>query len=115
MTHRHSPPPGLQLEQLEDRLTPAGSEVPAGEFNWMQYSSTGELGQLVWNGGTLVYHSRIQSGCGDVAVPGTGGFAAGQQKVGPFAPWTSQWADNLVASPNNTIPLIFTGTDSNLG
>lgn len=49
----------LQVEQLEDRLTPAGSVIPAGEFNWMKYSPTGELGELVWSGSTLVYQSRI--------------------------------------------------------
>ncbi len=51
--------PALRVEQLEDRLTPAGSVIPAGEFNWTQYSPTGELGQLVWNGGTLVYRARV--------------------------------------------------------
>src|SRR5579883_3171867 len=56
---RRAPSLALQVEQLEDRLTPAGSVIPAGEFNWMQYSPTGELGELVWNGSTLVYQSRI--------------------------------------------------------
>jgi hypothetical protein len=58
MTRRDPHPPGLLVEQLEDRLTPAGSQVPAGEFNWTQYSPTGELAQLVWDGQTLVYRSR---------------------------------------------------------
>ncbi|HEX4608480.1 MAG TPA: hypothetical protein VH092_09765, partial [Urbifossiella sp.] len=51
-------PADLRVEQLEDRDVPAGSIVPAGEFNWTQYSPTGELAQLVWEGQTLVYRTR---------------------------------------------------------
>jgi hypothetical protein len=47
------------VEQLECRLTPSGSQIPAGEFNWTQYSPTGTLGQLIWDGRTLVYRTRI--------------------------------------------------------
>src|SRR5436853_4466266 len=68
----------LQVEQLEDRLTPAGSVIPAGEFNWTQYSPTGELGQLVWNGGTLVYRARVAGAWQETAVAGSGSFTAGQ-------------------------------------
>src|SRR5215218_7686780 len=50
--------PGLRFEQLEDRLTPAGSYVPAGEFNWPQFSPSGDLTQLVWSGQTLVFRTR---------------------------------------------------------
>src|SRR5437588_8852690 len=55
-------PPRLALEQLEDRTTPSGSQIPAGEFNWTQYSPTGTLGQLVWDGQTLVYRTRVNGG-----------------------------------------------------
>ena len=55
---RPSSPAGLRVEQLEDRLTPAGTTVPAGQFNWVQYSPTGELAQLVWEGQTLTYRTR---------------------------------------------------------
>jgi hypothetical protein len=55
---RHRRGPGLVVERLEDRLQPAGSVIPAGEFDWTQYSPTGELGQLVWQGQELVYRSR---------------------------------------------------------
>ena len=55
---RPSASAGLLVEQLEDRLTPAGSVVPAGEFNWTQYSPSGELAQLVWEGQNLVYRTR---------------------------------------------------------
>src|SRR5262245_47527091 len=48
----------LRVEQLEDRTTPSGSQIPAGEFNWMQYSPTGTLGQLIWDGQMLVYRTR---------------------------------------------------------
>jgi FG-GAP-like repeat len=61
MTHR-AKPRRLMVEQLEDRLTPSGSQIPAGEFNWTQYSPTGTLTQLIWDGDTLVY--RMQTGSG---------------------------------------------------
>ena len=70
MTHRPRSSPGLTLEQLEDRTTPAGSTIPAGEFNWMQFSPTGELAQLVWEGQTLVYRTRVAnaSGSGSASI-----------------------------------------------
>jgi hypothetical protein len=70
--------PALRVEQLEDRLTPAGSVIPAGEFNWTQYSPTGELGQLLWNGGTLLYRSRVAGAWRETSVAETGGFTAAQ-------------------------------------
>ncbi len=69
--------PALNVEQLEDRLNPSGSVIPAGEFNWMQYSPTGELGQLVWNGGTLIYRARVAGGWQDSTVAATGTFTTG--------------------------------------
>jgi hypothetical protein len=76
MTRRaHSP--ALQVEQLEDRLNPAGSVIPAGEFNWTQYSPTGELGQLLWDGGTLMYRSRVAGAWQGQAVASSGAFTAG--------------------------------------
>ena len=50
--------PRLRMETLEDRLTPAGTQIPAGEFNWTQYSPSGELAQLIWDGQALVYRTR---------------------------------------------------------
>jgi hypothetical protein len=54
-------PSRLLVEQLEDRLTPSTSqipnEIPAGQFNWTQYSPNGTLGQLVWEGQTLIYQT----------------------------------------------------------
>src|SRR5580658_8851540 len=47
----------LLIEQLEDRLTPSTNTIPAGQFNWTQYSPNGTLGQLVWEGQTLVYQT----------------------------------------------------------
>jgi hypothetical protein len=75
---RRAHAPALLVERLEDRLTPAGSVIPAGEFNWMQYGPTGELGELVWNGGTLVYRSRVEGAWQDSAVASVGQFTAGQ-------------------------------------
>lgn len=70
--------PALQVEQLEDRLTPAGSVVPAGEFNWTQYSPTGELGQLLWKGDALVYRARVGSAWQEAAVGYGTGFTSTQ-------------------------------------
>jgi hypothetical protein len=67
MTRRQTPP-GLLVEQLEDRLTPAGSVIPAGQFDWTQYSPTGELAQLVWEGQNLVYRSRANNAWYDEPV-----------------------------------------------
>ena len=47
----------LLVEQLEDRLTPSTNEIPAGQFNWTQFSPNGTLTQLVWQGQTLVYQT----------------------------------------------------------
>ena len=51
----------LQIELLEDRSTPSGSQIPAGEFNWTQVSPGGSLTQLVWEGSALVYRVRTGS------------------------------------------------------
>ena len=61
MTPPSRRPAGLRVEQLEDRLAPAGTRIPAGEFNWTQYSPTGELAQLIWDGPSLVYRTRAAS------------------------------------------------------
>ena len=74
----HAPALQLQVEQLEDRLNPSGSMIPAGEFNLMQYGPTGELGQLVWNGGTLVYRARVAGGWQDTSIATSSAFTAGQ-------------------------------------
>ncbi len=58
----------LRVEQLEDRLNPGGNTIPAGEFNWTQYSPTGELAQLVWEGQTLVYRTRAASAWNEKAI-----------------------------------------------
>lgn len=68
MTPPHRRAPGLCVEQLEDRLIPAGTTIPAGEFNWTQYGPTGELAQLVWEGQTLVYRTRAASSWNEQAV-----------------------------------------------
>lgn len=55
MTHRK--PSRLLVEQLEDRLTPSTNAIPAGQFNWTQFSPNGTLSQLLWEGQTLVYQT----------------------------------------------------------
>jgi hypothetical protein len=71
-------PADLRVEQLEDRHVPAGSVIPAGEFNWTQYSPTGELAQLVWEGQTLVYRTRAASQWNETAVATAGTFTQSQ-------------------------------------
>lgn len=78
MTRPPSLSRGLLMEQLEDRHTPAGAVVPAGEFNWMQFSPTGELAQLVWQGQTLVYRTRAANAWQDEPVAAAGTFTAAQ-------------------------------------
>lgn len=77
MTRRNASP-GLLVEQLEDRLTPAGSVIPAGQFDWTQFSPTGELGQLVWQGQNLVYRSRANSQWYDEPVATAPAFTQAQ-------------------------------------
>src|SRR4051812_43513419 len=68
----------LNVEQLEDRLTPSSNQIPAGEFNWTQYSPTGTLGQLVWDGQTLVYRTRVGSNWRAETVATSDDFAKSQ-------------------------------------
>ena len=103
---RRAPSPALQVEQLEDRLNPSGSMIPAGEFNWMQYSPTGELGQLVWNGGTLVYRARVAGGWQDTAIASSGNFTAGQYNSTDEAQTASQTAQ-LVFTTDGTPHALF--------
>ena len=78
MTRRPAPASAPRLEQLEDRLTPAGAAVPAGEFNWMQFGPRGELAQLVWEGQTLVYRTRAGNAWQEEPVAAAGTFSAPQ-------------------------------------
>src|SRR5258708_3741566 len=91
----------LQVELLEDRLTPAGSIVPAGEFNWAQYSPTGELGELVWNGSTLVYRARVAGAWQDTAVASSGTFTAAQYNSTDDAQTASQTAQLVFTSDSS--------------
>ncbi|MCS6866027.1 MAG: VCBS repeat-containing protein [Gemmataceae bacterium] len=96
----------LVVEQLEDRLTPAGSVVPAGEFNWTQYSPSGELGQLVWNGDTLVYRSRVAGSWHETEVASAGGFTASQYHTRDAVQKASQTAQ-LVFTTDGTPHALF--------
>ncbi len=66
----------LRCEQLEDRLTPAGYSVPAGEYNWLQFSPSGQLTELVWHGQTLVYRARVGDGWQSESVVANGTFSS---------------------------------------
>ena len=103
---RRASAPALQVEQLEDRLTPAGSIIPAGEFNWLQYSPTGELGELVWNGSTLEYRARVANTWQDTAVASSGTFTAAQYNSSAAVETASQTAQ-LVFTSDGTPHALF--------
>src|SRR4051812_11395275 len=75
---KHTNAPRLSVEPLEDRLTPAGTQIPAGEFNWTQFSPSGELAQLIWDGQALVYRTRAANAWQPETVTTSGTFTAGQ-------------------------------------
>lgn len=89
--------PGLRLEPLEDRLQPAGSVIPAGEFDWTRYGPTGELGQLVWQGQDLVYRSRTAGAWHQAAVATAPTFTQAQYD-----------SRDEVAKATQTAQLVFT-------
>jgi hypothetical protein len=101
-----SRPPGLRVEQLEDRLTPAGTTIPAGEFNWTQYSPTGELAQLVWEGQTLVYRTRAANAWHGEAIATDGTFTAAQYDTRDQVQKASQSAQ-LVFTADGTPHVLF--------
>ncbi|MDY3561036.1 VCBS repeat-containing protein [Gemmata sp. JC673] len=103
---RRAHSPALQVEQLEDRFNPAGSIIPAGEFNWTQYSPTGELGQLLWNGGTLVYQSRVAGAWSTETVASSGIFTAGEYNSTDAVQKASQTAQ-LVFTSDGTPHALF--------
>jgi hypothetical protein len=96
----------LRVEQLEDRLTPAGSTIPAGEFNWMQYSPTGELGQLVWEGQTLVYRQRVANSWAEQAVTAAAGYTQASYDTRDQVQKASQSAQ-LVYTSDGTPHVLF--------
>ena len=98
--------PALQVELLEDRLNPAGSIIPAGEFNWTQYSPTGELGQLLWNGGNLVYQSRVAGAWSAQTVATSGAFTAAEYNSADAVERASQTAQ-LVFTSDGTPHALF--------
>lgn len=89
---------GLFVEQLEDRLTPAGTTIPAGEFNWLQYSPTGELAELVWEGQTLVYRTRANDAWHEEAIATAGALTQGQYDT-----------RDQVQAASSSAQLVFTG------
>lgn len=90
--------PGLLVERLEDRYALSGTTVPAGQFNWTQFSPAGELGQLVWQGHELVYRSRAD-----------GAWQA--EAVGTATAFTREQYDtrDQVEKASRSAQLVFTG------
>lgn len=97
---------GLRVEQLEDRLTPAGTTIPAGEFNWTQYGPTGELAQLVWEGQTLVYRTRAASTWHEEAIAAAPTFTRTQYDTRDQVQRASQSAQ-LVFTGDGTPHVLF--------
>lgn len=106
MTRQTPDPAGLRVEQLEDRLTPAGAYIPAGEFNWTQYSPTGELAQLVWSGQTLVYRTRAANAWQEERVVTAGTFTQGQYDTRDQVQRATQSAQ-LVFTSDGTAHVLF--------
>ncbi|MFO0799856.1 MAG: VCBS repeat-containing protein [Gemmataceae bacterium] len=99
-------PADLRVERLEDRDVPAGSIIPAGEFNWTQYAPTGELAQLVWDGQTLVYRTRAASQWFDTPVATATTFTQGQYDTRDAVQKASQSAQ-LVFTNDGTPHVLF--------
>ena len=100
MTHRPKLP-RLKVEQLEDRTMPSGTQIPAGEFNWMQFSPTGALGQLIWNGQSLVFRTRSGGAWRSEVVAFSDDFTKPQYNARDEAQTASQTAQ-LVYAANGT-------------
>ncbi len=96
----------LRVEQLEDRTTPSGTQIPAGEFNWMQYSPNGTLGQLIWNGQSLVYRIRSGSAWQSETVARSDDFTKLQYNSRDEVQAASQTAQ-LVYTTNGTAHALF--------
>lgn len=96
----------LRVEQLEDRTTPAGSIVPAGEFNWTQYSPSGELAQLVWDGQALVYRTRAASAWYSEPVATAPGYSSASYDTRDQVQKASQSAQ-LVFTADGTPHVLF--------
>lgn len=99
-------PADLRVEQLEDRLVPAGSVVPAGEFNWTQYSPSGELAQLVWEGQALVYRTRAANQWNETTVATAPTFTQAQYDTRDAVQKASQSAQ-LVFTADGTPHVLY--------
>lgn len=105
MPHR-SPLSRLRVEQLEDRTTPSGSQIPAGEFNWTQYSPNGTLGQLIWQGQALVYRTRTAGAWRSEIVAVSDDFTESQYNTRDEVQTASQTAQ-LVYTSNGVPHVLF--------
>src|SRR5262245_57149358 len=105
MTHRLKSP-RLGVEPLEDRTVPSGTQIPAGEFNWTQYSPTGTLGQLIWDGQILTYRTRLAGGWHAETVARSDDFTKLQYNSRDEAQTASQTAQ-LVYTADGTAHALF--------
>ena len=80
--------------------------IPAGEFNWTQYSPTGELAQLVWEGQTLVYRTRASNTWHEEAVAAASGYSQASYDTRDQVQKASQSAQ-LVFTSDGTPHVLF--------
>jgi hypothetical protein len=104
----------LRVEQLEDRSNPSGTTIPAGEFNWTQYSPTGELAQLVWEGQSLVYRSRVANAWQASTVAAASGYSSGSYDTRDQVQKATQSAQ-LVFTTDGTPHVFFLQSQWNSG
>src|SRR5438105_3179545 len=100
----------LTLTRLEDRLTPA-TAIPAGEFNWLQATPTGGLAELIWEGKTLTYRTRISDGWGEETVVADPGYYASDSYVEPYGIERATQVAQLAFTPDGTPHAFLLGTD----
>src|SRR5687767_2657985 len=91
--------PRLALDSLEDRCTPAGSQIPAGEFNWTQFAPDGRLAQLIWDGPNLVFRNRSGTGWAAETVARSDSGQESFDFRDAFAPFTR--TAQLLFTPDN--------------
>ena len=84
--------------------------IPAGEFNWTQYSPTGELAQLVWEGQTLVYRTRAANDWHEEAIATAPGYTQADYSTRDQVQRASQSAQ-LVFTADGTPHVLFLESD----
>ncbi|MFO0802607.1 MAG: VCBS repeat-containing protein [Gemmataceae bacterium] len=101
----------LSVTPLEDRLTPANTTVPAGEFNWMQATPTGGIAQLVWEGETLTYRTRIGTEWSPEAITTSTWFGS-ETYFEPYRIEGAVQSAQLAFTPDGTPHVFLLGRDT---